>query len=453
MLVMIHKEITNHLYTNLCLELRRNKMKRKGTFLLATLILLNTVIYGQNGSDFEIEGTVLMKYNGNEKKVIIPEGVTSIGDKAFIRCTDLTSITIPASITDMRSDTFDECEKLTEIIVNDRNTTFSSIEGVLYDKTKTVLFLYPQGKQEQTYVIPSGVKNIFRKAFNNCKSLTNITISGSVTTIGDNAFYSCFSLKRINIPESVTSIGYSAFLHCFDLKEITVDKQNTAYSSVRGVLFNKDKTTLVRYPADKSGFIYTIPARVTRIDDGAFSDCSLAKINIPKSVTSIGNIAFSDCLHLGALSYKITIPANITSIGNGVFMSCISIKRVVIPTSITSIGDSAFSNCSSLTSITIPASVTSIGDNAFTYCESLTSITIPASVTSIGEGAFIECNRLTSITIGSDVKLIDNENSNRFHGIFPSFDNGFENIYINGGKRAGTYTRPDTKSTAWTRQP
>ena len=185
-------------------------------------------------------------------------------------------------------------------------------------------------------------------AFQNCTSLTSIAIPDSVTSIGREAFYQCSSLTSITISDSVTSIDNSAFWNCRGLTEIIVDNNNQNYKSIDGVLFNKDATTLVAYPAGKTGNSYQIPNSVTSIGDFAFYGCtSLTSINIPDSVTSIGVRTFEDCTHL---------------------------TSVTIPDSVTSISYMTFSGCTSLTSITIPDSVTSIDNSAFAYCTSLTDV-------------------------------------------------------------------------------
>ena len=206
----------------------------------------------------------------------------------------------------------------------------------------------------------------------------------SVTIIGASAFADCSSLTSITIPNSVKSIGWYAFAGCSSLTSINVDAYNSEYSSADGVLFSKDKTTLVAYPGGKQG-AYTIPNSVTSIGLYAFYKCSsLTSVTIPNSVTSIIDETFQECSSLTSIN----IPNSVTWIGDEAFRYCSSLTSVTIPNSVTSIGRGAFCKCSSLTSVTIPNSVTSIGGGAFYNCSSLTSVTIPNSVTSIGESAF-----------------------------------------------------------------
>ena len=331
---------------------------KKWLLALATFAVMTVVCAVCAGAetyqDFEYsaldDGRVkITGYNGGAETVVIPDtidgkSVTSIGRRAFEGCTNLKSITIPNSVTEMG-----------------------------------------------------------RRAFSGCSSLTGIAIPDSVTEIGKYAFDGCKSLTSITIPDGVTSIGYGAFYNCSSLTEIKVASENSNYVSVNGVLYNKDKTTIICYPAGKKGNNYKIPDGVTKVDSSAFIGCSsLTSITIPNGVTSIGDSAFEDCTSLKS----ITIPNSVTSIGDSAFEDCTSLTSITIPNGVTSIGDSAFEGCTSLTSITLPDSVTSIGFGAFIGCSSLTSITIPDSVTCIGDSAFNGCTSLTSITIPDSVTSI-----------------------------------------------
>jgi hypothetical protein len=249
-----------------------------------------------NGVLFDKAKTKLVQYpQGKRGAYSIPAGVTAIEGNAFFRCVSLTAITIPAGVTETGISAIYGCSGLTEITVDERNPAYSSVNGVLFDKAKTKLVQYPQGKRG-AYSIPAGVTAIEGNAFFRCVSLTAITIPAGVTSIGDYAFNGCNRLTDITIPASVTSIGNGAFYDCVSLAEITVDGRNPAYSSVNGVLFDKAKTKLLRYPQGKQGETYSIPAGVTEIGVSAFYDCvSLTAITIPPSVTEAGYMAFFNC--------------------------------------------------------------------------------------------------------------------------------------------------------------
>ena len=273
-------------------------------------------------------------WHGRVKSAVIAEGVTSIGWDAFDGCTSLKSVTIPDSVTSIGRSAFYDCRSLTSVTIPDSVT---SIGGSAFYDCRSLT----------SVTIPNGVTSIGAWAFYNCTSLTSVTIPDSVTSIGGDTFRDCTSLTSVTIPDSVTSIGDGAFASCTSLTGIWVAEGNNDYSSdASGVLFNKDKITLVQCPGTFRE--YTIPDSVTSIGNGAFLGCrSLTSVTIPDSVTSIGEYAFYDCTSLTS----VTIPDSVTSIGNGAFLGCRSLTSVTIPDSVTSIGESAFYDCSSLTDV------------------------------------------------------------------------------------------------------
>ena len=257
----------------------------------------------------------------------IPNSVTRIGDRAFRDCTSLASIDIPNSVTNIGSNVFNYCDGLENVDVENDNPKYMSLSGVLFTKDMSTLMKCPSRKSG-TYRIPEGVVSIDDGAFQSCMNLTDIYIPNSVknigsgsfqgceslqrmeipdgvTNIGDGAFNICSSLTEIIIPKTVTSIGEGAFLSCVGLKQIDVEEGNQQYTSVAGVLFDKEKTVLIQYPTSKPEVSYAIPNGITKIEYYAFFYCeNLDSISIPSSVLYIDEGAFLDCKNIKDIYYS-----------------------------------------------------------------------------------------------------------------------------------------------------
>jgi hypothetical protein len=236
-------------------------------------------------NDFEIKDGVLVKYNGVGGDVVIPEGVTKIGDCAFRasgiqlrKCEDIKSITIPKGVTGIGWSAFGGCAGLTNII------------------------------------IPEGITKIEKYVFAKCESLVGIQIPKKVKEIENCAFEGCISLINIAIPENLTKIDPTAFSDCSSLMDIFVDDKNKKFISVEGVLYNKAKTELLICPGGKSGNL-TIPGGVIKVGRNAFSRSKLTSITIPDGVTHIGDFVFAHTNNLKSL----IIPDSLTKIGKNIF--------------------------------------------------------------------------------------------------------------------------------------
>ena len=352
-------------------------------------------------------------YNDEILKIIMSDGITSIGNGVFFYCDKVTNIVIPDGVTKIGYDAFGACYSLESITIPDSVTTIS------YD------------------------------AFVSCIKLENITIPNSVTTIYDRAFYSCNSITEVHIPESVKSLGYGVFAGCENLKKITVDEDNQNYMNDEyGALFNKDKTTILQYPAGRTEKSYTIPNSVKTIDEYAFYGCgNLENIVIPKSVTTISEDSFSYCGNLKTIDYTGTttewknLMNNNTEAAELLFNYNINcIDDTIYPSGdfgnvtwyydnetevLTFSGEGVIPDFwdrdgyyrerpwediieYKAKSIVIGDGITEIGENSFYTFSALENVTI-SNVETIAHAAFYDCKSLKTVTIGNNLKVIEDE--------------------------------------------
>ncbi|MCL2173497.1 MAG: leucine-rich repeat domain-containing protein [Candidatus Bathyarchaeota archaeon] len=212
-----------------------------------------------DGVLFNKDRTTLIRYPSGKRNesYTVPDNIEIIGERAFRGCQNLTSINIGSRVKTVDERAFMVCDNLTAVNVAENNKHYSSIDGVLFNKNKTILIQYPCGKTDRSYIIPDSVKTI-RNVFLYCDNLISITIGGGVTVI-DGAIFGCENLVAINVAEN-----------------------NKHYSSIDGVLFNKDKTVLIQYPDGKTDRSYIVPNSVKTIHD-TFQFCeNLISITIPK---------------------------------------------------------------------------------------------------------------------------------------------------------------------------
>ena len=283
-------------------------------------------------------------------RVIIEEGVTTIGNYAFAGHAKIThTVTIPNTVQTIGTNAFSGCSRI------------------------------------ETLTIGSGVKTIGDHAFYNCHDINSLTLPDGLETIGDGAFFDCESIPSVTIPSSVTSIGKYAFDGCSGLATVTFAPASSV-TSIGDKAFAK---------CAKLESI-TIPSSVTSIGERVFGDCSkLTSISVESGNTVYDsgngcNAIIESLSHtLIAGCQNTTIPNTVTSIGNYAFDEVSGLTSIEIPSSVTSIGEGAFYDCDNMASITIPSSVTSIGNDVFWGCSALSTVVIlPASLTTCGEDAF-----------------------------------------------------------------
>ena len=327
--------------------------------------------------------------------ITIPNGTTSIGGWAFYGCTDLTSVTLPDSVTSIGANAFYGCTGLTSITIPDEITlipwgTFAGCSSL----TRIAL--------------PRNLKSIGVFAFSGCSSLTSISLPDGLTTIGDGAFQST-ALTSIYIPSSVAEIGTNiigsnVFSYCDDLLHITVDKNNLNYcADTYGVLYNKRKTELIQAPAKANLGEYVIPDGVTDLALGSFYGCKrLTSVAIPDSVTHISVGVFENCTGLT----EISLPAYLNVLGSYAFSGCTALKSIALPEHITRVESYAFDGCTALKEVVFSTNTTSIENGAFRNCSALANVALPSGITNIGEFAFYGCSSLKNITIPTDVSTI-----------------------------------------------
>ena len=428
-------------------------------------------------------GDNAFKNNDMIRNIYIPDSVTSIGENAFYDCDQLTSVFIPDSVTSVGSSCFYSCNNLTyaklpqnmDVVSSNMFYECKKLETVVFGMNVTEIGAWAFYNCSQLKVdLPGNIVKIGVGTFENCKSLTEITIPKSltecdwrifsgcsnlktikfekgITTIPANLFYGADTiwfdgLEEIDIPETVTTIGNSAFFNCRNLTTVTGMKNVTKIGD--NAFYNCSNLVNIKLPENLTEIgvwaFYNcnqlkvdLPGNIVKIDWSAFRNCkSLTEITIPKSLTDCGSDIFSDCSNLKTIKFEkgittipaylfygsnswfdgleeIDIPETVTTIGKYAFYDCRNLTTVTGMKNVTKIGDDAFYNCSNLKEITIPDTVESMGTSIFYGCTSLKSVVLPNKRVNITDSTFYNCSSLESITLPDTVEYIRN---NAFYG-------------------------------------
>lgn len=342
------------------------------------------------------------------KKIVVGEGITSIGDYAFYDCENVTQVTLPSTLTHLGIDVFYDCQALTAVTIPSKikvipDDTFYGCHALNevnlpqgLEKIDRAAFMFCESLESLS--IPDSATQIGESAFYYCRNLTtvnipkkltqisdwtfalcynlsgNLEIPEGVKSIGSNAFYDCRSISRISIPASVNKIGYSAFDRCANVEKYEVDENNESYTSKDGILYSKDMTTLVYYPPQSTRSSFTVPETVTSLSYGTFKKAkNLVTVTLPPSLVSINYAAFGQCSSLETVIITNPEQSNLRSIEGYAFDECKKLKNFTVPEGVTEIGSSAFGGCVSLTidDINIPSTVTKLGGGAYTNTAAL----------------------------------------------------------------------------------
>lgn len=403
-------------------------------------------------------------HQSNIKKAVICDGVEWIPNGAFRNCSNLCEVTLPDSLKriDMYSFSGNKQLKsihipknvenigyfafryntLNEITVDAENQFFTSINGSLYSRDGSTLLCYSAGKTDKELLLPATVSVINRGAVDNAQYLEEVTLPDNITEIGINSFSNCDSIKTINIGKGLNKIGNLAIYANEKLESIFVDEENGSFSDDNGVLFTKDKSTLMVYPSGKTDVTYQIPNETTKLQAYAFShNPYLTNLIFGKNIITLGNKFVYSCGNLvgieaGENTNYSSIDGNLYSYDKSVFYKYATGKKdltFIMPKDVTELSDAAFCSCKNLRDIQLSKNLKIVGESAFEETD-IENISIPSKVTNIANGAFQYCYKLKSTKLPKHVAI----DGAAFYECFELKDiyyNGtptdWENLYIN----------------------
>lgn len=391
----------------------------------------------------------------------LPSRTVGIGPYAFAY-SGLTSIKIPRAVGDdgdefgISRNAFEYCADLTVVEFEEgAENRVLTVDEYAFRETAITSLTLPSGTVSigdsafydcanlVTVNIPDSIKEINKYAFQGCTSLSSVNFAEGthLKMLDSSIFAGCTSLIEFKLPKSDTAkdlFGSSSAVKKFTLakdallsdgvlvgltscEEFVVEEGNTSFVAENGVLYNKNKSTLIRYPQSKADTSFAVPEGVTQIGDSStqsafFGASNLTSVSIPASVRTIGAAAFYNCNALTNIDFLAAKDGNNfdLSIGEDAF-GYSGLTSIVIPARVAAVGGlsrGTFRNNTSLTSVTFEkgSRITSIPTEAFNFCTALKSIHLPATVTEIERNAFIYCKSLAAVTIeeGGEILKIGN---------------------------------------------
>jgi len=428
-----------------------------------------------NGFGYYIanDAVTITNYTGAGGAVSIPATidnipVTGIGSWAFVEKTNISSILLPTTVTNFGDGAFNNCRSLKSIAIPEGTTTLN-------------MWTFGNCDNLTNVILPSTLLSIGNWAFSDCDILETINFPDNLESIGNGTVGQCWNLKTVNIPNTLTNIGPNNFYSCPNLESITVGSANPAFTSTDGILYNKVRSLVLKFPSKKQTAFYSLPNSLKSIGDHAFMDnYYLTNLVIPNGVTNIGWWSITRCKVLKSVQ----LPSSITYISQDNFQQCYNLLAIDIdsanldyfsdngvlfsrqrwyinetlsarnllyrfpnglagnynvPSYTDAIGWHAFEYSTNLTSVYIPNSVTDIGGFAFWQCINLTKVTLPSNLNVLRRETFSSCDKIQSIVIPSLVKIIE---SSPF-----GFSKQPKAVYFLGNAPTiGTYFNPSSNS-------
>ncbi len=379
-----------------------------------------STIHSQMMSNFYISGTKLIEYRGSEQKVVVPEGIKTISERAFAGNVAIDRIILPETLEEIHDEAFADCVLLQKIYIP---------EGLKYIGESA----FENCVKLISVDLPQSLTRVEKSVFNRCKKLKEVNFGSNIQTIGELSFYGCVSLEKVILPNSLKVLGDMAFYKCGKIHEITLPKHiekigNNAFtlSGLRSVVLegNISNWGSGAFAQCKKLHTLTLIEGVSRIGDKAFNNCpALINVNIPNSLKSLGENVFYDSGFgelikdnetLGSvfingkhLTGQVTIPEGITSIAGGAFYGNEEITEIQLPKSLEYIGTRAFGGCTGIKEINFPEKIKTIEEATFVWCSGLEIVNSTTELESIKTRAFYGCKSLSTVNLSANVIMED----------------------------------------------